>query len=64
MLCQPWVYGDYPLHIPNNADYTVTPDNGKMVTAQRLLQRLVCGSADRAVPQVAGTAPSTNPPTG
>jgi len=34
MLCQLWTYGDYPLHIPNNMDYTVTPDNGKMVTAQ------------------------------
>jgi branched-chain amino acid transport system substrate-binding protein len=34
MLCQAWTYGSYPMHIPNNADYTVTPDNGKMVTAQ------------------------------
>jgi branched-chain amino acid transport system substrate-binding protein len=34
MLCQPWTYGKVALHIPNNADYTVTPDNGKMVTAQ------------------------------
>jgi branched-chain amino acid transport system substrate-binding protein len=34
MLCQTWTYGSYPMHIPNNMDYTVTPDNGKMVTAQ------------------------------
>jgi branched-chain amino acid transport system substrate-binding protein len=34
MLCKPWTYGSYPMHIPNNEDYTVTPDNGKMVTAQ------------------------------
>ena len=34
MLCQLWTYGDYPLHIPNNSDYTVTPKDGKMVTAQ------------------------------
>lgn len=34
MLCQPWTYGSYPMHIPNNEDYTVTPSNGKMVTAQ------------------------------
>src|SRR5207302_10437852 len=34
MLCQGWTYGTYPLHIPNNEDYTVTPDNGRMVTAQ------------------------------
>jgi branched-chain amino acid transport system substrate-binding protein len=34
MLCQLWSYGPYPMHIPNNMDSTVTPDNGKMVTAQ------------------------------
>ncbi len=34
MLCQGWTYGSYPLHIPNNEDYTVTPNNGSMVTAQ------------------------------
>src|SRR5690349_15786080 len=34
MLCQGWTYGSFPMHIPNNVDYTVTPDNGKMVTAQ------------------------------
>ena len=38
MLCRPWTYGDYPMHIPNNEDYTVTPDNGKMVTAQGCTQ--------------------------
>ncbi|MBV8220667.1 MAG: ABC transporter substrate-binding protein [Solirubrobacterales bacterium] len=63
LLCQPWVYGDYPLHIPNNADFTTTPDNGKMVTAQG------CFNVSSADPQIAayrsaaGTAPSTNPPT-
>jgi branched-chain amino acid transport system substrate-binding protein len=34
MLCQLWTYGDYPLHIPNNSDYTVTPKDGQMTTAQ------------------------------
>jgi branched-chain amino acid transport system substrate-binding protein len=34
MQCQLWTYGSYSMHIPNNEDYTVTPDNGKMVTAQ------------------------------
>ncbi|MBV9418056.1 MAG: ABC transporter substrate-binding protein, partial [Solirubrobacterales bacterium] len=64
LLCQPWVYGNYPLHIPNNADFTTTPDNGKMVTAQG------CFNVSSADPQIAqyraaaGTAPSTNPPTG
>ena len=47
MLCQPWVYGNYPLHIPNNADFTTTPDNGKMVTAQG------CFNVSSADPQIA-----------
>ena len=33
MLCQAWSYGSYSTHIANNEDYTVTPDNGKMVIA-------------------------------
>ena len=64
LLCQPWVYGGYPLHIPNNADFTTTPENGKMVTAQPCFN---VSSADPQIAQyrnVAGTAPSTNPPTG
>ena len=65
LLCQPWVYGDYPLHIPNNADFTTTPDNGKMVTAQRMLQRRPRPiRRSRPYRKAAGTAPSTNPPTG
>src|SRR5690242_5021598 len=31
MLCRPWYYGDAPLHLPNNVDYTTTPKSGKMV---------------------------------
>jgi branched-chain amino acid transport system substrate-binding protein len=38
MLCQVWTYGSYPMHIPNNEDYTVTPDNGKMITTQGCTQ--------------------------
>jgi len=34
ILCKPWYYGNAPLHIPNNTDRTVTPQNGKMVQAQ------------------------------
>jgi branched-chain amino acid transport system substrate-binding protein len=34
MLCTPWTYGKLALHIPNNTDYTTTPNNGKMKTAQ------------------------------
>jgi branched-chain amino acid transport system substrate-binding protein len=64
MLCQPWTYGSYPLHIPNNSDFTTTPDNGKMITAQG------CTPISNADPQiaayrkVAGEAPSTEPPVG
>ncbi len=63
MQCQPWVYGNYPLHIPNNSDFTTTPDNGRMVTAKG------CTPISSADPQIAqyraaaGEAPSTNPPT-
>jgi branched-chain amino acid transport system substrate-binding protein len=62
MLCQPWTYGPYPLHIANNADFTTTPDNGKMVTAQGCFD---VSSSDPQIAQyrkAAGTAPSTNPP--
>jgi branched-chain amino acid transport system substrate-binding protein len=31
ILCKPWYYGTAPLHIPNNTDRTVTPQDGKMV---------------------------------
>ena len=36
-----------PLHIPNNTDYTVTPENGKMVIAQG------CTKISSADPQIA-----------
>jgi branched-chain amino acid transport system substrate-binding protein len=63
LLCQPWVYGDYPLHIPNNADFTTTPENGKMVTAQQCFNVSSADPQIAAYRKVAGTAPSTNPPT-
>ncbi|MBV9323712.1 MAG: hypothetical protein JO352_08010, partial [Chloroflexi bacterium] len=47
MLCQPWTFGHYPLHIPNNTDYTVTPENGKMVIAQG------CTAISSVDPQIA-----------
>jgi branched-chain amino acid transport system substrate-binding protein len=34
MLCKPWYYGDGPLHIPNNTDWTVTPKEGTMVVKE------------------------------
>jgi branched-chain amino acid transport system substrate-binding protein len=47
MLCTPWTYGHLALHIPNNTDYTTTPENGKMVTAQG------CTAISSADPQIA-----------
>jgi branched-chain amino acid transport system substrate-binding protein len=31
ILCNPWYYGEAPLHIPNNVDRTTTPQDGVMV---------------------------------
>jgi branched-chain amino acid transport system substrate-binding protein len=31
ILCRPWYYGKAPLHIPNNVDWTSTPESGHMV---------------------------------
>ncbi|MBV9336961.1 MAG: ABC transporter substrate-binding protein [Solirubrobacterales bacterium] len=47
MLCEPWTFGPYPFHIANNVDYTVTPENGKMVIAQG------CTPISAADPQIA-----------
>jgi hypothetical protein len=47
MLCQGWTYGNFPMHIPNNVDYTTTPENGKMVTAKG------CTPISSADPQIA-----------
>jgi branched-chain amino acid transport system substrate-binding protein len=64
LLCQGFTYGDYSEHIPNNMDYTVTPDNGKFVQATSG----GCTLIPDADPQIAsyralaGTAPSLNPP--
>ena len=63
LLCQPWVYGPYPLHIPNNSDFTTTPENGKMVTAQGCTPISAADPQIAAYRKVAGSAPSTNPPT-
>jgi branched-chain amino acid transport system substrate-binding protein len=47
MLCEPWTFGNYAFHIANNVDYTVTPENGKMVIAQG------CTPISAADPQIA-----------
>ena len=59
-LCQLWSYGSYPMHIPNNEDWTVTPSNGKMTTAQGCTQISSVDpqiAAYRKVAGVAATAP-------
>jgi branched-chain amino acid transport system substrate-binding protein len=56
MLCQLWTYGTYAMHIPNNEDYTVTPDNGKMVTAQGCTQISSVDPQIKAYRAVAGVA--------
>jgi branched-chain amino acid transport system substrate-binding protein len=56
MLCQLWTYGSYPMHIPNNEDYTTTPSNGKMVTAQGCTQISSVDPQIAAYRQAAGVA--------
>jgi branched-chain amino acid transport system substrate-binding protein len=66
LLCQGYVYGNFPEHIPNNMDYTVTPDNGKFVVASNGGGCTLISANDPQIAQyrsVAGTAPSVNPPT-
>jgi branched-chain amino acid transport system substrate-binding protein len=60
MLCQQWTYGSYSMHIANNEDYTVTPDNGKMVIAPNGGCTLI-SAVDPQIAQYrseAGTAPA------
>jgi branched-chain amino acid transport system substrate-binding protein len=57
-LCQLWSYGSYPMHIPNNEDWTVTPDNGKMTTAQGCTQISSVDPQIAAYRKVAGVAPA------
>ena len=38
ILCEPWYYGDAPLHIPNNTDWTTTPQEGHMVIKEECFE--------------------------
>jgi branched-chain amino acid transport system substrate-binding protein len=62
MLCQGFTYGNYPEHLPNNMDYTVTPSNGKFVQAQNGGCTLISGDDPQvaAYRQIAGTAPAVS----
>jgi branched-chain amino acid transport system substrate-binding protein len=65
LLCQAFTYGNYSEHIPNNMDYTVTPDNGKFVEASTGGGCTLIPNTDpqiAAYRAIAGTAPSVNPP--
>jgi len=64
LLCQAFTYGNYSEHIPNNMDYTVTPDNGKFVEAANGGCTLIPDTDPQiaAYRAIAGTAPSVNPP--
>jgi branched-chain amino acid transport system substrate-binding protein len=61
MLCQGYTYGNFSAHIPNNMDYTVTAQDGKMVIAP---QGGGCTLISANDPQIAayraeaGTAPA------
>jgi len=61
MLCQGFAYGNYPTHLPNNMDYTVTPNNGKFVIASTGGGCTLISADDPQVAAyraVAGTAPA------
>jgi branched-chain amino acid transport system substrate-binding protein len=49
ILCRPWYYGQAPLHIPNNVDWTTTPNKGKMVIKEQCFN---IAAADPAIAQV------------
>ncbi len=49
ILCAPWYFGDAPLHIPNNIDWTTTPDGGKMVIKEECFE---ISEADPDIAQV------------
>jgi branched-chain amino acid transport system substrate-binding protein len=49
ILCNPWYYGEAPLHIPNNVDRTVTPKGGTMAKAEDCFE---ISDVDPAIKQV------------
>ena len=61
LLCQGFTYGNYSEHIPNNMDYTVTPNNGKFVQAANGGGCTLISASDpqiAAYRAIAGTAPA------
>src|SRR5262245_26141043 len=56
ILCKPWYYGTAPLHIPNNTDRTVVPQDGKMVEKEGCF---AISDIDPAIKQVRGIEASS-----
>ena len=56
--CALWTFGNYPMHIADNDDITVTPQNGQMVLAQGCTLISASDPQIAAYRAVAGTAPS------
>jgi branched-chain amino acid transport system substrate-binding protein len=64
ILCRPWYYGKAPLHIPNNVDWTTTPDNGKMVIKEQCFNIADADPSIAKVREVEKADPSLTEPSG
>ena len=63
ILCRPWYYGKAPLHIPNNVDWTTTPNNGKMVIKEQCFNISDADPAIAEVRKIEKADPSLTEPT-
>ena len=63
ILCRPWYYGKAPLHIPNNVDWTTTPNNGKMVIKEQCFNIADADPSIAKVREVEKADPSLTAPT-
>jgi branched-chain amino acid transport system substrate-binding protein len=63
ILCRPWYYGKAPLHIPNNVDWTTTPNNGKMVIKEQCFNISEADPSIAKVREVEKADPSLTAPT-
>jgi branched-chain amino acid transport system substrate-binding protein len=64
ILCRPWYYGKAALHIPNNVDWTTTPNNGKMVIKEQCFNISEADPSIAQVRQVEKADPSLTEPSG
>jgi branched-chain amino acid transport system substrate-binding protein len=62
LLCQGFTYGDFAEHIPNNMDFTVTPNNGQFVQARGCTLVPSVDPQLAAYRKLAGTAPQVYAP--